>query len=331
MNIVLHWLSDAAKKDKVLPELPDDGRDADFGYEEFEECVLNMKNGKAPGPDDIPVEHFKTSPAACRLLYNICKKVWVGEKMPVNFVLGHMCMVHKKGNPDDMWNYRPICLLSHAYKCLSTLILRRMRPFTEAYLPDLQDGFRAGRGCRNATTITHALVERCVIEGRRVIAVFVDYKDAFSSTSHVFLDEALGESGISSKIRRLIRLILSAAKCAVTMRGADGVSEHSPHFNIGRGVLQGDIFSPVCFIVGLQKLFKDCNEVSGGKFSAGAKVCAAGTVRIPYQKYADDAALYTEVSICTDGPDECPERITLREELGLAGEKPQPARIYPWE
>ena len=150
-----------------------------------------------------------------------------------------------------------------------------------------------------------------------MIAVFVDYKDAFSSTSHVFLDEALGESGISNKIRRLIRLILSAAKCAVTMRGADGVSEHSPHFNIGRGVLQGDIFSPVCFIVGLQKLFKDCNEVSGGKFSAGAKVCAAGSVRIPYQKYADDAALYTEVSICTDGPDECPERITLREELGL--------------
>ena len=147
----------AIDTDKVLPELPVDGRDADFSYEEFEECVLSMKNGKAPGPDDIHVGHFKNSPrpVACRLLYKICKKVWVCEKVPDDLILGHMCMVHKKGNPDDMWNYRPICLLSHEYKCLSTLLLRRMRPFTEAYLLDPQNGIRANRGCRNATTITH--------------------------------------------------------------------------------------------------------------------------------------------------------------------------------
>ena len=46
--------------------------------------------------------------------------------------------------------------------------------------------------------------------------------------------------------------------------------------------------------------------MSAGKFSEGAKVCAAGSVRILYQKYANDAALYTEVSTCTEGPDECP-------------------------
>ena len=166
-----------------------------------------------------------------------------------------------------------------------------MRPYTERYLPDLQDGFRATRGCRNATTITHALVERCVIEGRRVLAVFIDYKDALSSTSHVFLDAALADSGVSNKIRRLIRCILNAAKCAVTMRGSDGVAKHSPHFNIARGVLHGDIFSPICFIVGLQKIFLRCDELSAGRFSRGAKVCAAGSVTLPYQKYADDAAL----------------------------------------
>ena len=55
------------------------------------------------------------------------------------------------------------------------------------------------------------MVERCVIEGRRALAVFIDYKDAFSSTSYVFLGEALGDSGVSNKIRRLIRLILRAA------------------------------------------------------------------------------------------------------------------------
>ena len=56
------------------------------------------------------------------------------------------------------------------------------------------------------------------------------------------------------------------------MRGADGTSEHSPHFDIARGVLQRDILSPVCFIVGLQKIFQECNKLSAGKFSQGAKV-----------------------------------------------------------
>ena len=46
-------------------------------------------------------------------------------------------------------------------------------------------------------------------------------------------------------------------------------------------------------------------------------MCAAGSVHIPYQKYADDNALYTEVSTCTEGPDKCPWRTALRDELAL--------------
>ena len=169
-----------------------------------------------------------------------------------------MHMVHKAGEQSDMWNYRPICLLSHAYKCLSTLLLHRMRPAIERFLPDLQDGFRATRGCRNATTITHALMERCTAEGRHAIVTFVDYKDAFSTISHTFLDECLEAAGVSAKIRRLIRVIMRAAKCVVVERNAEGKLEHSPPFEINRGVLQGDIFSPACFIVGLAVLFQEC-------------------------------------------------------------------------
>ena len=86
-----------------LPTLPPDGRDEEFGYEEFEECVLSMKSGKAPGPDEIPVEFFRNSPAACHMLFRLCTKIWVAEEVPKDFVLGLVCMVHKKG-AHDMWN-----------------------------------------------------------------------------------------------------------------------------------------------------------------------------------------------------------------------------------
>ena len=49
---------------------------------------------------------------------------------------------------------------------------------------------------------------------------------------------------------------------------------------------------------------------------------AAGSVQIPYQKYADDDALYTEVTTCTDGPDECAGRIAYEFELEDRNEWP---------
>ena len=67
--------------------------------------------------------------------------------------------------------------------------------------------------------------------------------------------------------------------------------------------------------MGLHKIFLRCDELSAGRFSTGAKVCAAGSVTLPYQKYADDAALYTEVTLSSDGPDECIDRTALRTEL----------------
>ena len=210
--------------------------------------------------------------------------------------------------------------------------MKRMSANIEAYLPDLQDGFKAHRGCRNATTITHALVERCVREGRRILAVFIDYADAFSSTSHVYLDEALGKAGVSAKLRRLIRVILRAAKCAVRMRAADGTAEISPHFDIGRGVLHGDIFSPACFIVGLQALFTECDVRTDGGFSAnGAKVCASSNLRVPYQCYADDAALWTEVEfdrlVGHGGEVENEKREMLKQTL--SAQNPDKSWIWP--
>ena len=236
----------------------DDLPEQAFSFEEFEQCINAMKKNKAPGMDGLPVEVYQKSPEAKGALFRLCQRIWEEEAVPEGFVTGMMHMVHKAGEQSDMWNYRPICLLSHAYKCLSTLLLHRMRPAIERFLPDLQDGFRATRGCRNATTITHALMERCTAEGRHAIVTFVDYKDAFSTISHTFLDECLEAAGVSAKIRRLIRVIMRAAKCVVVERNAEGKLEHSPPFEINRGVLQGDIFSPACFIVGLAVLFQEC-------------------------------------------------------------------------
>ena len=56
--------------------------------------------------------------------------------MPAKLVEGVMVMIHKKGDCDDKWNYRPVCLLSQAYKLLSCLILKRLTPYMEQWIMD---------------------------------------------------------------------------------------------------------------------------------------------------------------------------------------------------
>ena len=81
-----------------------------------------------------------------------------------------------------------------------------------------------------------------------VLYIYIDYSAAFDTESQLFLDSALAETGVSSKVRRIVQAIFAAATGVVRIRQQDGGVEMSEPFNIERGVLQGDIFSPVCFI-----------------------------------------------------------------------------------
>ena len=59
------------------------------------------------------------------------------EDVPEKMVLGIFCPLFKnKGSQDDMRKYRFICLLSHAYKVLAALLLRRTVADTDCYLPE---------------------------------------------------------------------------------------------------------------------------------------------------------------------------------------------------
>ena len=104
-------------------------------------------------------------------------------------------------------------------------------------------------------------------ESRNAVVTFIDYTAAFDSESQMFLDDALSSAGVSIKLRRIIRSIFKAATGCVRIRKPDSTSVLSAAFDISRGVLQGDLWSPVAFIVGLWRIF-----VLHAKPNAGVRV-----------------------------------------------------------
>ena len=124
-----------------------------------------------------------------------------------------------------------------------------------------------------------------VIKGELFCVItFIDYKAAFSSVSHKFLDSVLARAKVSRKCRAIFRAIYNVAKGMVRVNGILDKKIFSEFFNICRGVVQGDIVSPILFILALDQLIQ-LYDKSGCGVNCGPHL----TYRV--LGYADDAAL----------------------------------------
>ena len=77
--------------------------------QEIRKAILQLKNGKVPGPDGIPPEAIKAdTETSVDCLYRLFVKSWVEEKIPEDWRHGHLSKLPKKGNLKDCKNWRDI-------------------------------------------------------------------------------------------------------------------------------------------------------------------------------------------------------------------------------
>ena len=257
---------------------------------ELDDALNGMKNGKAPGWDNVPIELYQNSASAKVELYRVIRLIYDTEIVPAEMVRGIFIMLYKKKDHNSYSNYRAICLLCHAYKLLSAVISAPLHKDLEHILPDSQAGFRRARGTRDNICILKWTIEMILREGREAIITFIDYSAAFDTESQKFLDEALAAVNVSTKLRRVIQAIFRVAHGCVRIRQNDGTFAHSEFFYIARGVLQGNIFSAVAFIVGLRRIFSK-HDVPEAGVTVGQ---LPHTVHVSKLEYADDAALLND-------------------------------------
>ena len=235
----------------------------------------------------MPAEAYRGSVEATKELFRICRLMWHNERIPLELVRGMFVMLHEKGPRDDYRNYRAICLLCHSYKLMSAIVARRLMTTLEGHLPDTQAVFRPARGCRDNVCVLKWFTQMILREGRQAVITFIDYSAAFDTESQMFLDEALAEAGVGAKVCRIVQAIFAAATEVVRLRQPDGTMTLSEPFNIARGVLQGDIFSPVAFIARLDRIFR-MHDLQNPGVAVG--VGESTTIMSKFE-YADDAAL----------------------------------------
>ena len=285
----------AARPDEpevVLDQDPDEPTPPDITLEEVQTCVKNLKSNKSSGPDSIPVEQYKSSETAVAELHQLLATIYSEEDFPEEFVLADMLMHYKKKCKDDRANYRALGLLNHSYKIFAMILLMRIMPYITPQLSDMQSGFRKGRGCRDnilmLTMIIQKLLEDAGDESRsRGIFTYIDFTAAFDSIFHSYLLTALAQYGVPTKYCRLVKAIYKSAEVRVRLQEPGGNRSYSRNVSVDRGVIQGDIPSPVCFLVALDKLLKDHVSRTGG-------IQLLESLHISSLEYADDGTLPDE-------------------------------------
>ena len=118
-----------------------------FSEDEYRKGVATLKNNKAAGRDDVPVEQLKNLGSnAHKWLRAMLNNCFIDNKIPTIWRQSKIIAILKPGKDSAVpKSYRPISLLCHTYKLYERLILNRIAPTIEKHLIKEQAGFRAGK------------------------------------------------------------------------------------------------------------------------------------------------------------------------------------------
>lgn len=117
---------------------------------EVEWAIGALNKGKAPGVDEIPIEMIQAlGNDAIKVFTTLCQQIWKTKEWPNEWKRSIFIPIPKKANAKDCSNYRTIALITHASKIMLKTIQRRLQPYIERELPDVQAGFRKRRGTRD--------------------------------------------------------------------------------------------------------------------------------------------------------------------------------------
>ena len=102
---------------------------------------------KASGGDGITFELFQIlKDDAVKVLHSICQHIWKAQQWPQDWKRSVFVPIPKKGNAKECSNYCTIALISHASKVMLKILQARLQQYMNHELPDVQAGFRKGRG-----------------------------------------------------------------------------------------------------------------------------------------------------------------------------------------
>ena len=241
-SVVFHMSS---KPEYKVPDEMRADQDSDFTITEIALAVKQMKNGKCPGPDGIPIDFYKMFwPFLSPMIMRLIEEVYSSKCLHVTASWGILNLIPKK-NKDSRFlkNLRPITLLNADYKIIEKVIVNRMLPALDIIINNDQRGFLPGR---RITTNIRKIFDIILIAAQDEIPgiiLQIDFAKAFDRVEMCAIKGSLQYFGFAQHLITWMEILYKDFYVRVQNNGY-----MSEKIHIQRSVHQGAPASSVIFV-----------------------------------------------------------------------------------
>ena len=241
-------------EEKTYQEREVEELDKEINETEVQQAIDKLKNGKAAGIDGTSPEILKLAkPKITSYLTKLFNGIYTKSFFPTDWITSIIVPIHKKGSKLLTDNYRGISLLGLTSKVFTSIINTRLYNWLENNdkICQEQAGFRRGFSTTDHIFTLYSMINNCLYGNKRgkLYVAFIDYRKAFDSINRNKLWEALEETGISTKMIKMIKAIYKNVLAKVKFGHKLSDTIECPY-----GVKQGCLLSPALFSVLINKV-----------------------------------------------------------------------------
>ncbi|KAJ9552677.1 hypothetical protein OSB04_016722 [Centaurea solstitialis] len=262
---------------------------------EIRDAIFQIGNDKAPGSDGFSSKFFK---AAWGIVGNdvllAIHNFFYRSHLPRELNHTLLCLLPKSPNASMVSDFRPIACCSVLYKCISKIIVERMKPYLDGLVSKTQSAFIPGRRIVDNILMAHELVSGYHLDrGPPRCAFKIDLRKAYDMVNWRYLFNMLRGFRFHPALVRWVTELVSTPSYSIVING-----ESRGHFVGKRGIRQGDPLSPYLFTLvmeGFSMLFKQCIEEAGNfGFHLGCQ-----DFGISHLCFADDLFVFTRGDVAS--------------------------------